>query len=178
MITASSWPKVGSYETQLGMVEARMWLWPSSCCRPSPLSVVDVYKRQAYQGTRVLLTGHTGFKGSWLAAWLAQLGAQVTGLSLAQLDEPNHWTQLGDCAVDWRGDIRHPGTVADAIAQARPEIVFHLAAQTLVRQSYGAPLDSWSTNVMGTANVLEACRRTPGAVSYTHLDVYKRQPLG
>lgn len=117
--------------------------------------------RGAYQGTRVLLTGHTGFKGSWLAAWLAQLGAQVTGLSLAQLDEPNHWTQLGDCAADLRGDIRHPGTVADAITQARPEIVFHLAAQTLVRQSYGAPLDSWSTNVMGTANVLEACRRAP-----------------
>lgn len=116
----------------------------------------------AYDGARVLLTGHTGFKGSWLAAWLAQLGAQVTGLSLAQLDEPNHWTPLQDCAVDLRGDVRDAGTVTDAVSQARPDIVFHLAAQTLVRQSYGAPLDSWSTNVMGTANVLEACRRTPG----------------
>lgn len=116
----------------------------------------------AYADTRVLLTGHTGFKGSWMAAWLSQLGARVTGLSLAESDEPNHWAQLSDCAIDLRGDVRHADTVFDALSQARPEIVFHMAAQTLVRPSYSAPLDSWSTNVMGTANVLEACRRTPG----------------
>lgn len=132
---------------------------------PGKSAVEEMGVRQfggAYENARVLLTGHTGFKGSWLAAWLAQLGARVTGLSLPQLDEPSHWTQLSDCATDLRGDIRQSDTVADAVSQARPEIVFHLAAQTLVRQSYGAPLDSWSTNVMGTANVLEACRRTPG----------------
>ncbi|MNQ20455.1 CDP-glucose 4,6-dehydratase [compost metagenome] len=115
----------------------------------------------AYEGTRVLVTGHTGFKGSWLAAWLDQLRARVTGLSLDSATEPNHWDLLPVDALDLRGDVRDRQTVLDSMAQARPEIVFHLAAQTLVRESYGNPLTSWSTNVMGTANVLEACRLTP-----------------
>lgn len=116
----------------------------------------------AYRDRRVLVTGHTGFKGSWLVAWLTELGAQVTGLSLPPADGPNHWSLLGCDANDLRGDIRDAEVVADTFNQARPEIVFHLAAQTLVRESYGDPLTSWSTNVMGTATVLEACRRTPG----------------
>jgi CDP-glucose 4,6-dehydratase len=115
-----------------------------------------------YAGRRVLLTGHTGFKGSWMAAWLAELGAQVTGLALDPVDTPNHWSLLAADIADVRGDIRDVNALADAFAQARPEIVFHLAAQTLVRASYADPLTSWSTNVMGTANVLEACRHTPG----------------
>lgn len=115
----------------------------------------------AYKGTRVLLSGHTGFKGSWLTAWLDQIDAQVTGLSLAPASAPNHWDLLTTRAIDLRGDVRNAQTVVDAMAQAQPEIVFHLAAQTLVRESYGDPLNSWATNVMGTANVLEACRRTP-----------------
>ncbi len=115
----------------------------------------------AYKGARVFLTGHTGFKGSWLAAWLDQLHAQVTGLSLAPSGPLNHWNLLRTRTIDVRGDVRDAETVVSAMAQAQPEIVFHLAAQTLVRESYGDPLNSWSTNVMGTANVLEACRRTP-----------------
>lgn len=115
----------------------------------------------AYAGTRVLLTGHTGFKGSWLAAWLDSLAARVTGLSLAPAAELNHWDLLAHGATDLRGDVRDSKAIADAMATAQPEIVFHLAAQTLVRESYGDPLASWSTNVMGTANVLEACRQTP-----------------
>jgi CDP-glucose 4,6-dehydratase len=115
-----------------------------------------------YRGRRVLLTGHTGFKGSWLAAWLASLGAHVTGLSLDPIGAPNHWDILSTGATDLRGDIRERDVVARALEQARPEIVFHLAAKTLVRESYADPLGNWSTNVMGTANVLEACRHTTG----------------
>lgn len=115
----------------------------------------------AYRGRRVLLTGHTGFKGSWFAAWLNYLGAQVTGLALSPYGSPNHWDLLSETARDLRGDIRDLSVVQAAFEQAQPEIVFHLAAQALVRQSYREPLESWSTNVMGTANVLEVCRHTP-----------------
>lgn len=114
-----------------------------------------------YRGRKVLLTGHTGFKGSWLSCWLSQLGAQVTGLALPPGTSPNHWELLGKPALDLRGDIRDLSVVLDAFGRAQPEIVFHLAAQALVRRSYRDPLESWSTNVMGTANVLEVCRRTP-----------------
>ncbi|WP_178130021.1 MULTISPECIES: CDP-glucose 4,6-dehydratase [unclassified Pseudomonas] len=114
-----------------------------------------------YRGRKVLLTGHTGFKGSWLATWLCELGAQVTGLGLAPESVPAHWGLLNTSATDVRGDIRDSAVVLEAFEQAQPEIVFHLAAQALVRRSYRDPLESWSTNVMGTANVLEACRLTP-----------------
>lgn len=114
-----------------------------------------------YSGRRVLLTGHTGFKGSWLATWLARMGADVTGLALPPYGLPNHWDLLGKPAKDLRGDIRDLSVVQAAFEQAQPEIVFHLAAQALVRRSYRDPLESWSTNVMGTANVLELCRRMP-----------------
>ncbi len=114
-----------------------------------------------YRGRSVLLTGHTGFKGSWLSCWLSQLGARVTGLALPPATSPNHWELLASPANDLCGDIRELSVVQDAFAQAQPEIVFHLAAQALVRRSYRDPLESWSTNVMGTANVLEMCRRTP-----------------
>lgn len=114
-----------------------------------------------YRGRRVLLTGHTGFKGSWMATWLSQMGAQVTGLALAPYGLPNHWDLLGVPARDLRGDIRDLPTVQATFDEAQPEIVFHLAAQALVRRSYRDPLESWSTNVMGTANVLDVCRRTP-----------------
>lgn len=116
---------------------------------------------EIYRDRKVLLTGHTGFKGSWLATWLTQMGAQVTGLSLPPYGSPNHWDLLGNSMTDLRGDIREIDVVQHAFDQAKPEIVFHLAAQALVRRSYRDPLESWSTNVMGTANVLDACRRTP-----------------
>jgi CDP-glucose 4,6-dehydratase len=111
-----------------------------------------------YRGRRVLLTGHTGFKGSWLAAWLSELGAEVTGFALPPTTTPNHWDLLRLPVADLRGDIRDVAAVHHAIRSCRPEIVFHLAAQPLVRRSYRDPLESWSTNVMGTANLLDACR--------------------
>lgn len=114
-----------------------------------------------YRGRRVLLTGHTGFKGSWMAAWLSQMGAEVTGLALPPYGAPNHWDLLDTSTTDLRGDIRDLTMVQAAFDQAQPEIVFHLAAQALVRRSYRDPLESWSTNVMGTANILELCRRAP-----------------
>lgn len=113
-----------------------------------------------YRGRRVLLTGHTGFKGSWLALWLAELGADVVGLSLQPDTSPNHWDLLRLRNTDLRCDIRDYQTLKHAFDDVQPEIVFHLAAQPLVRRSYRDPLETWSTNVMGTANLLEACRNT------------------
>lgn len=114
-----------------------------------------------YRGRRVLLTGHTGFKGSWLVTWLLELGAEVTGLALAPDGSPSHWELLSSTVLDLRGDISDLDTVQSAFAQSQPEIVFHLAAQALVRRSYHDPLGNWATNVMGTVNILELCRSTP-----------------
>ena len=114
-----------------------------------------------YRGTSVLLTGHTGFKGTWLALWLKTLGAEVTGVSLEPNSKPSHWDLLGLDMIDERIDIRNAEKVKEAINIAKPKIVFHLAAQPLVRHSYSDPLGTWSTNVMGTANLLEACRQQP-----------------
>jgi CDP-glucose 4,6-dehydratase len=114
-----------------------------------------------YLGKRVLVTGHTGFKGSWLALWLHEMGAEITGIGLPPESQPNHW-DLPSLPIDHRClDIREFSALQYAVEEIRPEIVFHLAAQPLVRRSYRAPLETWSTNVIGTANVLEACRFTP-----------------
>ncbi len=122
-----------------------------------------------YQGRRVLVTGHTGFKGAWLSLWLRELGASVAGLSLDPPTDPNlyatvrpHVFAVGS-ANDARGDIRDLGTVERALEQAAPEIVFHLAAQPLVRLSYEQPLETLASNVMGTAHVLDAIRRRGAA---------------
>ena len=112
-----------------------------------------------YRGRRVLVTGHTGFKGSWLAMWLQALGAEVTGVSLPAESGPSHWEGLQLALDDRRLDIRDHDALQRVVRDARPEIVFHLAAQPLVRQSYRDPLETWSTNVMGTAHLLEACRQ-------------------
>ncbi len=116
----------------------------------------------AYRGKRVIVTGHTGFKGSWLSLWLNQLGADVVGISLAPETQPNHWNLLGlgSSVQHHELDVRQASEVASVFKAAKPEMVFHLAAQPLVRRSYRDPLETWSTNVMGTANVLEACRQT------------------
>ena len=114
-----------------------------------------------YRDTSVLLTGHTGFKGSWLALWLKALGAEVTGVALEPNTKPSHWDLLSLDILDKRVDIRDVQKIKETINIVKPKIVFHLAAQPLVRRSYLDPLDTWSTNVMGTANLLEACRMQP-----------------
>jgi CDP-glucose 4,6-dehydratase len=116
--------------------------------------------RSAYKNRCVLITGHTGFKGSWLALWLQTLGARVVGISLPPETIPNHWNLLGLDTDSHYLDIRDNDLVRAKVEEINPEIVFHMAAQPLVRHSYQQPLDTWSTNVMGTANVLDACRRT------------------
>jgi len=112
----------------------------------------------AYKNRRVLVTGHTGFKGSWLVAWLQRLGAKVTGISLPPETSPNHWDLLGLDVESFHIDIRNEDLIRKKIVETRPETVFHLSAQPLVRRSYQRPLETWATNVMGTANVLDACR--------------------
>lgn len=114
-----------------------------------------------FQGSRVLITGHTGFKGSWLALWLQEMGAHVTGLSLPPETTPNHWDMLALEMPDLRIDIRNDQAVLQAFTDTQPELVFHLAAQPLVRRSYNHPLETWSTNTLGTAHVLDAARKTP-----------------
>jgi CDP-glucose 4,6-dehydratase len=113
-----------------------------------------------WHGKRVLLTGHTGFKGAWLALWLAHLGAKVTGLSLPPATTPNLFEAAGIHAVleHTLCDIRHAQDVANIIQRCKPEVVLHLAAQALVRASYREPINTFATNVLGTANVLDALR--------------------
>lgn len=113
-----------------------------------------------WAGKRVMVTGHTGFKGAWLSLWLHRLGAQVFGLSLPPTSQPNLFDLLGTRSLTTHrvGDIRDPGLVARVTAEFEPQVVFHLAAQALVRTGYEDPLLTFSTNVMGTANVLEAIR--------------------
>jgi CDP-glucose 4,6-dehydratase len=112
----------------------------------------------AYSNRRVLITGHTGFKGSWLARWLKMLGAQVSGISLPPETTPNHWDLLSLGVKSDMVDIRDLKKLRVCLQDSDPEIVFHLAAQPLVRRSYKHPIDTWNTNVIGTANVLENCR--------------------
>lgn len=109
---------------------------------------------------RVLVTGHTGFKGSWLALWLSDLGADVYGLALEPETKPALFRQIGlEAQVDHRiGDIRQPGVLQQRVDEVRPDAVFHLAAQPLVLTSYDDPLATWETNVMGTARMLDALR--------------------
>ncbi|MBI4375197.1 MAG: CDP-glucose 4,6-dehydratase [Elusimicrobia bacterium] len=116
--------------------------------------------QEFYRGKRILVTGLSGFKGAWLGLWLHDLGAEVSGLSLKPEGKLNLYRQLGlDGLVDSRyGDIRDLKTIRKALAKAKPQIVFHLAAQSLVRRSYQDPVGTFETNALGTAHVLEACR--------------------
>lgn len=111
-----------------------------------------------YSGRRVLITGHTGFKGSWLALWLDQLGANVIGYSLDPPTSPSHFQLLDIKINSIIGNILDGQKLEKAIRKHNPEIVFHLAAQPIVRESYNSPIETFQTNVIGTANVFEACR--------------------
>jgi CDP-glucose 4,6-dehydratase len=117
-----------------------------------------------WRGRRVLVTGHTGFKGSWLTLWLHALGAEVTGFALAPPTDPSLFEAARVAALinHIEGDVRDLGAVRAAFAAARPEVVFHLAAQPLVRLSYDQPVETYATNVMGTVHVLEAARASEG----------------
>jgi CDP-glucose 4,6-dehydratase len=134
-----------------------------------------------YDGRQVLVTGHTGFKGSWLCLWLSALGAQVTGLALAPDTDPAHWPLLGlDNVRDLRVDLRDGHAVRQALEQAQPEIIFHLAAQPLVRRSYREPLITFDTNVLGLVHLLEAVRNAPSVqalVNVTTDKVYLEQAV-
>lgn len=115
-----------------------------------------------YRNRKVLLTGHTGFKGTWMGLWLESLGAAVTGFSIGLPSEPAHFELLRPGLDDRRGDIGTFEAIAETVAVAQPEIVFHFAAQPLVRLSYRDPLGTYRTNVLGSLNLLEACRNIPG----------------
>ena len=116
---------------------------------------------KVFAGKSVLVTGHTGFKGSWLCLWLHRLGARVTGLALAPPTDPNHFSESDICPLlnlHRIADVRDDKAVGEAIRKAQPDLILHLAAQSIVRRGYREPLETFSTNVMGTASVLEAIR--------------------
>ena len=116
---------------------------------------------EVFKDKKILITGHTGFKGTWLTAWLKLLGAEIVGISLDIVSDPSHFLEanLDDGIKDYRVDIRDREKVIEIIKKERPDFIFHLAAQSLVRESYLNPVDTWSTNLMGTLNILEALRK-------------------
>lgn len=114
-----------------------------------------------YKGKRILITGHTGFKGGWLSLWFLQLGADVAGYALEPSTDPNLYDILGlrHRMLSVNGDVRDVKSVQTLFKDFKPEIVIHMAAQSLVRHSYEDPVGTFETNVMGTVNILEACRK-------------------
>ncbi|MEX3951329.1 CDP-glucose 4,6-dehydratase [Paraburkholderia sp. EG287B] len=116
-----------------------------------------------WRGKKVFLTGHTGFKGSWLTLWLQALGARVTGFSLAPTTKPNMFAlaRVADGIESIIGDIRNREFLLNAIKEAAPDVVIHMAAQPLVRESYVNPVETYETNVLGTVHLLEAVRHVP-----------------
>ncbi|MFM7548338.1 MAG: CDP-glucose 4,6-dehydratase [Cyanobacteriota bacterium] len=137
-----------------------------------------------WQGRRVLLTGHTGFKGSWLALWLLELGAEVTGLALDPHTTPSLYAQLPLSErglLDQRCHLDDAERLAALVRAHRPQAVLHLAAQSLVREGYRAPIDTWSTNVLGSLQLLEALRQlddTCAVVAITTDKVYANTERG
>jgi CDP-glucose 4,6-dehydratase len=134
----------------------------------------------AFAGRRVLVTGHTGFKGSWLAYWLREMGAKVTGLALDPDSQPSHWQLLAPAGIaDHRLDLRDAAAVHELVQHSRPEVVFHLAAQPLVRRSYRESVGTFAANVTGLINLFEAlreCADVRAIVNATTDKVYEEQP--
>lgn len=128
-----------------------------------------------WQGKRVLLTGHTGFKGSWLSLWLQSMGAQVTGYALAPPTNPSLFeiAEVAQGMTSVIGDIRDLAKLQAVFAEHQPEIVIHMAAQPLVRYSYQNPVETYSTNVMGTVHLLDAVRNTPGVKAVVNITTDK-----
>lgn len=118
-------------------------------------------------GRRVLVTGHTGFKGSWLSLWLHRMGAEVTGFALQPPTDPSLFAlaRLDELVTHIEGDVRDLTALRAAVEAARPEVILHLAAQPLVRHSYHEPVETYATNVMGTVNLLDAARRATGVAA-------------
>lgn len=123
-------------------------------------SMVNNLFNSIYKNKRVLLTGHTGFKGTWLALWLQQMGAEVIGYSLAPDTIPNHFNLLKTDYPSYFANVNDLATMQKVFLQHQPDIVFHLAAQPLVRYSYQNPIETHTTNIIGTANILECSRQT------------------
>ena len=124
--------------------------------------MIDIFNN-FYKGKRILVTGHTGFKGSWLSIWLNELGAEVIGIAQAPFTERDNYvlSKIGEnIKADIRADIRNGEEIKNIFKRFQPEIVFHLAAQPLVRLSYDIPVETYETNVMGTINIMEAIRST------------------
>lgn len=134
---------------------------PEASLRPIPPENLRLLG--LYSGRRCLVTGHTGFKGSWLCLWLQTLGAEITGYALAPPTEPGLFqlARIGDAAQDLRGDIRDYEKLKSAVVHAQPEVIFHLAAQSLVRFSHAEPKTTFDVNAGGTVNLLEALRDCP-----------------
>ena len=133
--------------------------------RKSPLEgmVMAASSPRFWNAKKVLVTGHTGFKGAWLSLWLRQLGAEVVGFSLAPVSDPSLF-ELADLESEMdsiTGDIRDLPALRECVSYFKPEVVFHMAAQSLVRASYRDPVGTYATNVMGTVNLLECVRETP-----------------
>ena len=128
-----------------------------------------------YKGKKVLVTGHTGFKGSWLCRWLLNLGAEVTGYALESPTEPDlfHLLDIESRMRSVTGDIRDLEKLHQVFAEAQPEIVLHLAAQPIVRESYKNPVYTYETNVMGTVNILEAVRQCRSVKSFLNVTTDK-----
>jgi CDP-glucose 4,6-dehydratase len=127
--------------------------------------------KQFWKNRRVFLSGHTGFKGGWLSLWLQQLGAEITGYALAPPTQPNLFevANIESGMNSIIGDVRDGNTLKRAVSEACPEVVIHMAAQPLVRYSYSNPEETYSTNVMGLVNLLEAVRTTPGIKSFVNV---------
>lgn len=134
-------------------------------------AVEDLVSAGFWRGTRVFLTGHTGFKGSWLSLWLRELGAEVTGYALAPPTRPSLFeaARVAEGMTSIVGDVRDLGALAAALAKARPTVVVHMAAQPILLNSYAEPVETFVTNLLGTVHVLEAVRRAGGVRALVHV---------